>query len=222
VIGCRDLPDPDEFAKDILHHHPRHLRWCRGSLLAVNLRRLLPPVALALSLTVAGHAAERSLKVDFARSRIEFDVKATMDSFTGRLDAYAATVVVVPEARKISQAVLRFRCADLKTGKTGRDKEMLSWLNAGQYPDGAFELASLDPTANGQYKARGNLTFHGVTKPLEFPITVSIDQEVYAVEGVAVVDHREFGLPVFRKFGLLRVDPLVKVRFHVQGTWVEN
>ncbi|OHE86481.1 MAG: hypothetical protein A3G75_00145 [Verrucomicrobia bacterium RIFCSPLOWO2_12_FULL_64_8] len=135
------------------------------------------------------------------------------------MDAYVADILGAPDTAKITKAVFRFHCTDLKTGNAKRDKEMLAWLHYEQNPDGAFELTALDLAADGRQMVHGNLTFHGVTKPLSFPVTVLNDKNVYAVDGEAVVDHREFGLPVFRKFGLLKVNPLVKVRFHLQGAW---
>ena len=186
----------------------------------MNLRLFFSAVLVFL-LAVAARAADRLLQLDFARSRIEFDVKATVDSFTGHVDAYEASLLAAPDARTITKASFRFYCADLKTGKAKRDREMLEWLHAEKYPDGVFELTSLDPVAGNRLTARGKLTLLGVTKPLEFPVTVAIDKDVYAVDGEAVVDHREFGLPMFRKFGFFKVDPLVKVRFHLQGTWAQ-
>jgi iron complex transport system substrate-binding protein len=43
-------------------------------------------------------------------------------------------------------------------------------------------------------------------------------ERVAAALGDASLDTREFGLPVIRLFGLLKVDPVVRVRFHLQGT----
>jgi hypothetical protein len=39
-------------------------------------------------------AAERALVIDRAQSRVEIEVKATVDSFTGKLDAYEARVAL--------------------------------------------------------------------------------------------------------------------------------
>lgn len=174
--------------------------------------------AIVLPLAVATRAADRPLQIDSARSKVEFAVKATGHSFVGSLDAYEVNILIASNAGKITGAALSFRCADLKTGKAKRDKEMLEWLHNEQFPDARFELVSLDPVSEGHATARGKLTFHGVTKPLEFPVAVLVDGEVYAIDGEAVVDHREFDLPLIRKFAILKVDPLVRVRFHLQGT----
>ncbi len=65
--------------------------------------------------------------------------------------------------------------------------------------------------------AVGRLTFHGVTRDLRFPITLERDGPLYSIDGDAPIDTREFGLPVIRRLAVLKVDPLVHVRFHLQG-----
>ena len=82
--------------------------------------RLLPALLL---LPLAALAAERPLKIDHSRTFIDVDVKATMDSFTGHLDAYEA-VVNVDDTGKIKSASFVFKFADLKTGKPDRDTNL--------------------------------------------------------------------------------------------------
>ena len=88
--------------------------------------RLLAPLCLLPLLAVA---AERPLKIDRARSFVDVDVDATKN-FTAHLDAYAATVL--EEAGKIKSAVFTFKFADLKSGNTDRDADMIKWLGGGK------------------------------------------------------------------------------------------
>lgn len=160
-------------------------------------------------------AAPESLVIDQAQSSVEIVVKATLDSFTGKLDAYNAAVTV--EGGHVATASFRFKCSAIRTGKEGRDEAMNEWLETPKYPEGVFTLASLEPTTEGYFKARGTLMLHGVSHEIVFPVSVITDRKVYALDGEAPLDTRDFGLPVIRKFGLLKVDPLVRVRFHLQG-----
>lgn len=175
---------------------------------------------LALLFASAGvglAAAERPLAVDKARSRVEIVVKATVDSFTGRLADFQPAIMVDPESGRVVAAQFGFHFADVKTGKPNRDEQMHAWQDTAQHPDGHFRLAALTPGPDGRFNATGVLTFHGVTREIAFPATVTTDRRLYAVDGEAAIDTREFDLPVIRKFGLLKVDPLVRVRFHLQG-----
>lgn len=160
-------------------------------------------------------AAPEPLVIDRAQSRVEIVVKATVDSFTGKLDAYNATVTV--EGGRVATATFLFNCSAIRTGKEGRDEAMNEWLETSKHPEGAFTLAALEPAAAGHLNARGTLSLHGVKHEIVFPVSVITDHKVYAIDGEAPVDTRNFGLPVIRKFGLLKVDPIVKIRFHLQG-----
>jgi polyisoprenoid-binding protein YceI len=160
-------------------------------------------------------AAPQMLVIDRAQSRVEIVVKATVDSFTGKLDAYSAAVST--EGVRITAAVVKFKVGDIRTGKQGRDEAMNEWLEITKYPEGSFTLAALEPVAGARFDARGTLVLHGVSRVIAFPVSVSIDGSVYAVDGEVPLDTRDFGLPIIRKFGLLKVDPLVTVRFHLQG-----
>ncbi|MFZ5494600.1 MAG: YceI family protein [Verrucomicrobiota bacterium] len=177
--------------------------------------RSLRPLALLLLLPLALAATDRPLKVDRARSYVDVDVKATVDSFTARLDAYDLRATV-DEKNRIKTAVLAFRFADLKTGKADRDAAMLAWLGGGE-PAGRFELGILALTPSGQGQVTGNLTFHGQTALVEFPVNIAQSGGAYVITGEATVDYRRWGLKKYRKFGVLTVDPLVKVRFKFTG-----
>lgn len=178
----------------------------RAPVLAAFFGFLLPALA----------AADRTLVLDPVQSRVEIGVKATVDSFTGKLAQPAAVVSLAPDG-SVATARLAFKFRDILTGKEKRDRAMHDWQQSDTFPDGEFVLVSLAATAPGQFNARGRLTFHGVTRELVFPVTIALDQAVYAIDGEAVVDTREFGLPIIRMLGLLKVDPLVRVRFHLQG-----
>lgn len=169
---------------------------------------------LTLVCTCAGSVAtSATLKIDRTRSFVDVDVKATVDSFTGRLDRYQA-VLELDGAGKIKSSHLDFRFADLKTGKTDRDAKMMEWLGGGD-PKGRFELGVLALAPDGQGQANGKLTFNGVSKRIEFPVNVTRTDSTLTVTGSVALDHRQWKLKVIRLFGLLKVDPNVVVRFQL-------
>ena len=180
----------------------------------MNPRPFLLLAALALGGALSGRAAQ--LACDPVQSRVEIIVKATVDSFTGHLARFEPTITLGPDGH-VTAARVSFHFSDVQTGKDKRDKAMHEWQETGRYPDGEFQLDSLTPQTGAVWLARGRLTFHGHTQPMEFPVTVVTQSDVCAIDGEAVVDTRGFDLPVIRMMGLLKVDPLVHVRFHLQG-----
>lgn len=161
-------------------------------------------------------AAEKPLQVDVDQSHIDVVVQATLDSFTGRLAAYDPVILVADDGR-ITAARLGFHFADVLTGKPKRDRAMHEWQHTAEFPDGEFVLTALAPASDGRIRASGRLTLHGVTRELTFPVSLTRQGSLHAVDGDAAIDVRDFDLPVIRMFGLLKVDPVVHVKFHLQG-----
>jgi polyisoprenoid-binding protein YceI len=174
-------------------------------------------LVLGLGATLA-RAASVPVVVDYKQSHIEIAVTATVDSFTGTLENYDAGLSVDSETGAISQARVVFHFNDVKTGKADRDAAMHEWQDTEKNPDGVFTLTTLTRNDSGAMTATGTLSLHGQAQEIEFPASVTHEGGLYAIDGEASLDTQNFGLPIIRKFLLLKVDPLVRVRFHLQGT----
>ncbi len=166
---------------------------------------------------VLGAAAPVPLRIDREQSRIEIDVTATLGSFVGELADYEAQVEVDPESRRVQAAELVFRFADVVTGEDRRDRHMHAWQDTVHFPEGRFELQDLRIGAGGRVTASGRLTLHGQTHGLSFPITILTENRTVVIDGEAPVDVERWGLPAIRNFLIFRVNPVVMVRFHLQG-----
>lgn len=180
----------------------------------MSLLRALTPLGFLLGFWLGGttlHA--QPLRVDRARSFIDVDVKATVGSFTGRLERYDAEVEL-DAAGKVRTARLHFRFVDLKTSNTDRDAHLIGWLGGG-VPTGAFELAALALAPDGQGQVIGRLTFHGQTRRIEFPVLVTRANDTLTIAGSTTVDYRQWGLPILRHRKVVKVDPDVRVRFRL-------
>lgn len=176
--------------------------------------RLLSGLCLAAALSAAG----QPLVVDKAHSRVEVAVKATVDSFVATLSDYDASIVLDSTTGQVRTATFGFRFIDVLTGKKDRDREMLQWEDADHFPGGRFELISIENSPASAHLAKGRLTLHGVTRELVFPVAITTDHPRIAIDGTVTVDTRDFGLEVIRKFVVLKVDPKVEVRFHLQAS----
>ena len=175
-----------------------------------------PLLAALLLVPLSLLAADRGLKVDPSRSYVEVDVSVTVGSFTARLEKYDASLRV-DEKDKIRQGgSFAFKFAQLKTGDTDRDQAMIDWLG-GNDPAGKFELGILAVTPSGQGQVTGNLSIHGRTKLVEFPINVSQVDGAFLITGEATLDTRNWDLKVLRRGFVIKVDPVVKVRFKLTG-----
>lgn len=171
---------------------------------------------LLAALPALGLAAP--LKVDPSAVKLTVDAHATMHSFTGTVAHPAVTVEADPAAGAITAATVRFAWADLKTGDKARDKEMLEWATA-KSAEGVFILVKLAPGGSADaFTATGTLALNGQTRELSFPVKIVRTAAGWDISGEAKIDHRDWGLPKIRKFGMLTVDPVVTIRFALSAS----
>jgi polyisoprenoid-binding protein YceI len=171
----------------------------------------------ALAWPVAAPAASRTLVIDLAASRIQIDVSSTLDSFVAHLQAFDAAITLDASQGGVQAAQFHFLFGQLKTGEADRDQAMYGWEEIGRFPEGSFVLTAVSPASGRRFLARGRLRLHGVEREVVFPFTVGVEGRTLAIDGETTLDTRDYGLPVFRKFLFLSVEPKVRVRFHLLG-----
>ena len=162
-------------------------------------------------------ADSRALVIDQNGSSVRIDVSATAHSFIAQLKDFDAKITLDSAQGKVLAANFSFLFSNLKTGDEERDAEMYAWAETGRFPYGAFTLNSVASGAGGHFLAQGRLLLHGVDRPVNFPFTVRVEGRVLTIDGAATLDTRDYGLPIFRKYFFLRINPEVRVRFHLLG-----
>jgi len=180
--------------------------------------KIFPLALIALAIMSRIFAAETPLAIDKAHSQIEAAVKSTTDNFPAKLTAYDAIVALDPAGKHVERVQFKFHFADLNTGNEKRDVEMRHWEETDKFPDCEYVLVELLPVAGGSFNARGKFTLHGVTKEIIFPVNIGFkDPATCTIDGELPVDTRDYGLPVIRKFAVLKVNPVLQVKFHLEG-----
>jgi polyisoprenoid-binding protein YceI len=180
-------------------------------------KKLITLLSLSLLAWLPLNAASQPLVINGAASKIDIAVKVTADSFVGKLQAYDAEIQVDPAASKVTACRVGFKWADVKTGKDKRDVKMNEWQDSAKNPDGVFQMESLEAGADGHLLAKGTLEMHGLSKPIQFPVTVTPKDGNWVIDGEATVNTTDYGLPVIKMMAMLKVDPRVVVRFHLEG-----
>jgi len=184
------------------------------------MQKFLRPVLLVVLLwlpLLGVRGATMPLVVDTGASKIDVAVHATVDSFVGTLSAYTAGIELDGATGLPTGATLHFRFSDLKTGKAGRDAKMLTWLDSATWPEGTFVLSKLTHSEGDSFVASGKFTMHGKTVDLSFPVRLTRAAQRLTIDGSAKINTPDFGLPIIRMLGLLKVDPAVVVNFHLEG-----
>jgi polyisoprenoid-binding protein YceI len=169
-----------------------------------------------LTLPLATRAAGALFLMDRAESHVDVAVKSTLYSFDAHLEDFNVAIMFDPETGRVESAAFHADLSAVKTGRADRDHNMDVWLQAKEFPQIVFELKAVDRGPNGELTARGRFQLHGQLRDISFPITVTGNRGLTKIDGTATLDTRDFGLPIIR-FWMLTVDPVVQVRFHLQG-----
>jgi polyisoprenoid-binding protein YceI len=85
-------------------------------------------------------------------------------------------------------------------------------LHSNQHPVVRFESTAVTPLDDGGYDISGNLTLHGVTRPISTRTRVENGRQVAEVQ----IHQPDFGIKPFKAMlGTLKVQPDVRVRCSV-------
>jgi polyisoprenoid-binding protein YceI len=85
-------------------------------------------------------------------------------------------------------------------------------LESSKYPDIVFQSTRIQGVGDDTWKAVGDLTLHGVTRP----VTIDIGRETGAYVGTARIKQSNFGIhPIQFGGGLVRAKDELEIRFQV-------
>lgn len=182
-------------------------------------------LTLLTLLGLAGGAPVRAetmpWRMDAQRSVIEVGVRSTLEKFSCRVVPFQADVAMERGTQRIERATVSFALSAVKTGRERRDEDLLVWGESGMFSTLSFRLSEMTRGEDGWLIVRGTVTLHGVAKSISFPVRSLVAGTLHTFDGAAVIDYRDFGLPVIRKFFVLSVNPHLEVRFHLQG-WLDE
>jgi polyisoprenoid-binding protein YceI len=177
--------------------------------------RVLAAAILAFPLAPGAKGAQ--FEVDRSESHVDVAVESTLDSFVAHLENFDVAIALDPESGQVETTSFRANLSEIKTGIADRDHNMSVWLQTNEFPQVVFELRAVDRGSNGALTARGRLQLHGQLHDIHFPVTITVGRGSVTIDGTATLDTQDFGLPIIR-FWVLKVDPVVRVHFHLQGS----
>jgi polyisoprenoid-binding protein YceI len=163
--------------------------------------RSLSIAALMAGLAAPGFASE--YKVDTVHTAVIFRVKHMNTSYAyGRFNNVSGTFALDPANPSKSSFNFVVKADSLDTANAARDKHIggTDYLNAKEFPNITFKSKGVTSAGKDTYEVTGDLTLHGVTKP----ITVTIEQTgtgkdmrgtpIAGIETTFTVKASEFGI----------------------------
>jgi polyisoprenoid-binding protein YceI len=110
--------------------------------------------------------AQKKLTIDKASSKVIYSMKHPMHDWTGTNKDVNAVLVYDEATKTIKQAAVVLKVSGFDSGNSNRDSHMVEVLESIKYPTINFSSSNII-IAGDKVTAKGNLTFHGVTKPIE-------------------------------------------------------
>jgi DNA-binding PadR family transcriptional regulator len=175
-----------------------------------------------------GTAATRRFHLSPDRSVVLIEARSTVGpisfgaiGITGHVDAAVrdgAVDTTMPPSARIDIAV-----GGLRSGNSLYDAELLRRIDARRFSTARLSLRECAAGGvTGRYSLAGELTFHGVARPVHGSVDVAVRSDGrLVVTGEQVIDIRDFDVPSPTVL-MLRIYPDVRVHLHVEADLEEG
>ncbi|GAB3890143.1 YceI family protein [Larkinella knui] len=111
--------------------------------------------------------ASRKLMVDKTKSVMSYTMHHPMHTWDGVSREIQSVLVYNDATDRIEAVAVATKIASFDSQNANRDSHAMEILDAIKYPRVTFSSTGIEQTSD-KLKIRGNLTFHGVTKAIEF------------------------------------------------------
>ena len=141
--------------------------------------------------------------IDPSHSAIHFSVRHMVVSKTrGRFTKWSGQIAFDPEKPEASKVEVTIDPASIDTADAQRDAHLKSadFFDVEKYPQASFRSTKVENLGGDQYRVSGELTVHGVTRPVAFDaLFEGAGKDPWGGERAGFsaslsIDRREFGL----------------------------
>jgi len=138
----------------------------------------LPALALlaAVALPASAQAEPTAWVIDSGHSRVGFSVvHMVVSSVSGRFKQVSGTVSLDEANLSKSELEITIEAASIDTDEPKRDEHLRSpdFFDTTKFPAIVFKSTKVTPAGGTKYKLTGELTMHGVTKPVTLDANLS-------------------------------------------------
>ncbi len=134
--------------------------------------RALISLAMVFLVTPAVWAA--NYKIDADHSSVGFKIKhLAISSVNGRFTDFSGTFSFDPTNIAASKAEAKIGIKSINTEQKKRDDHLrgADFFDVAKFPEMSFSTTKIEAVSTNQFKAHGDLTIRGVTKPVVLDIT---------------------------------------------------
>jgi polyisoprenoid-binding protein YceI len=191
-------------------------------------RTVLLSLILLSSLLAAGPLAAAEYQIDTAHSTVGFQVRHMAISRTnGIFDEYSGTFNYDPDDPGAWSCEVTIQAASVNTNNDKRDEDLRSpnFFDVAKFPTLTFKSTGVALADESEGTLTGDLTIHGVTKPVVLDLEVlgtvtdPWDNERAGFSATTRINRKDFGLQynnVLETGGLVVGDE-VKITLEIEG-----
>lgn len=162
-------------------------------------------------------AAPRHWSVAPQQSRILFDYRRNGQAAEGEFTSFTGEGQFDRDAPVNATLELRIRSGsiDLNDSMASAFATSAEWFDARSHPEVIYRLRHLTPEGGDRFRAEGDLTIRGKTRPVSTTITLDIGADRAFAAGTLAVDRTDFMLGVGPSALFVDIGPEVSVRFEL-------
>ncbi len=137
-------------------------------------------------------------------------------NYTGSFSDVSGTLDIQPTDPAAAKLSIKIPVDSVMTTSAKLTGELKSdqWLDAGKYPDMTFVSTKVAPVGKNRAKMTGNLTLHGVTKPVVLDVTL-VGAGVNPLDKKQTVGFDATGTLKRSEFGVKTYVPLIGDELHL-------
>lgn len=141
------------------------------------MRKMLMTTSMALGLTLMNlpaHAADYVIDTEKAHAFITFKISHLGFSFVkGRFNNFSGEFSYDENDPSAARVSVSIDTSSIDSNHAERDKHLRSgdFLDVGSYPTATFTSTGFQELGNGKAELSGNLTLHGVTRPVTIDVS---------------------------------------------------
>ena len=153
-------------------------------------------------MTTQTATAVRTLQIDRSHSEVAFQVRHLLSKVRGRFADFAGTIEYDESHPENSRVDVVIQAGSIDTAEGDRDKHLRSadFFEVDKYPTLTFVSTSVTPRSGDVYDVAGNLTIHGVTRPVVLPASFLGQAQdpwgnnKFVFEAELTLNRKDFGL----------------------------
>jgi polyisoprenoid-binding protein YceI len=136
--------------------------------------RILKTTVLVLALAASAQADSKTYAVDKVHSEVGFQIRHMVGKVRGRFTDFGGKItgdLAKPEAASVEFTI---KAASINTDNERRDGHLKSadFFDVEKFPEISFKSEKISAKTKDEYEVQGQLTMHGVTKPVTLPVKV--------------------------------------------------